>query len=86
MFDIIIKKPQPITIREIQKLDVHDGDLVVFKYDGYLKPTAYNGFRQTLEEMINKPGVKARVIILDTYMSVHAVLHPSLEEEVKGRK
>lgn len=90
MFDIIIKRPQPIiTAREVRKLDVRDGDIVVFKCDGQLKPAAAKGFRAALEEIIGGYGLKVRVIILDAGMSVHTVLHnisEGAEDKTEGQR
>jgi len=81
MFDIIVNKPQPaITVRDIQKLDIHNGDWIVISHKGIISKNSGLNMREAVQDFFRKEGLEVKIILFEEGMRIDSILRKFNDE------
>ena len=62
-----------ITISDIQRLIIKDGDIIVLKCPSILHGEEITHLKEQCNKLMDKLGVKAEVVVLDGGMSIETI-------------
>lgn len=68
------KKDDIKLIKSVQKLEISEGDIIVFHYPVSLSPETHTNLRKALEKTLLSYGYKVKVIVLEEGVKISNIL------------